>query len=196
MDDNVYSDEEILDDVDDKLLLIQATKRNLLPDLDECVSSVKDLAQPLKQAKLKKQKWGPEPLVDRPRRNMRDTRTISQKAIDLQKFKNLEAPTKGPGTSFTAFDHDYLSVIADKIDLSLGNNDVTTSFNIDCMISEEKDKSKDFEDKNPVVLLPINLEVETEMEDISSHPQNETKDTWSQVVQRSINAVKQNQVIK
>ena len=34
------------------------------------------------------------------------------------------------------------------------------------------------------------------MEDISSHPQNGTKDTWSQVVQRSINAVKQNQVIK
>ena len=196
MDDNVYSDEEILDDVDDKLLLIQATKRNLLPDLDECVSSVKDSAQPLKQAKLKKQKWGPEPLVDRPRRNMGDTRTISQKAIDLQKFKNLEAPTKGPGTSFTAFDHDYLSVIADKIDLSLGNNDVTTSFNIDCMINEEKDKSKDFEDKNPVVLLPINLEVETEIEGISSHPQNGTKDTWSQVVQRSINAAKQNQVIK
>ena len=139
---------------------------------------------------------GPEPLVDRPRRNMGDTRTISQKAIDLQKFKNLEAPTKGPGTSFTAFDHDYLSVIADKIDLSLGNNDVTTSFNIDCMINEEKDKSKDFEDKNLVVLLPINLEVETEIEDISSHPQNRTKDTWSQVVQRSINAAKQNQVIK
>ena len=196
MDDNVYSDEEILDDVDDKLLLIQATKRNLLPDLDECVSSVKDSAQPLKQAKLKKQKWGPEPLVDHPRRNMRDIITISQKAIDLQKFKNLEAPTKGPSTSFTAFDHDYLSVIADKIDLSLGNNDVTTSFNIDCMISEEKDKSKDFEDKNHVVLLTVNLEVETEMEDISSHPQNGTKDTWSQVVQRSINAAKQNQVIK
>ena len=55
---------------------------------------------------------------------------------------------------------------------------------------------RNFEDKNHVVLLPVNLEVETEIEDISSHPQNGTKDTWSQVVQRSINAAKQNQVIK
>jgi len=196
MDDSGYFDEERSEDASDKILLIQATKRNLLSELDCCVSSTEDTDQPIKQTMPKKQKWGPEPLVDRPRRNVGDNRTVSQKATDLQKFKNLEAPTKGPGTSFTAFDHDYLSVIADKIDLSLGNNDVTTSFNIDCMISEEKDKSKDFEDKNPVVLLPINLEVETEMEDISSHPHNETKDTWSQVVQRSINAVKQNQVIK
>ena len=93
MDDSGYSDEEKSEDAGDKVLLIQATKRNLLSELDCCVSSTEDTDQPIKQTMPKKQKWGPEPLVDRPRRNVGDNRTVSQKAIDLQKFKNLEALT-------------------------------------------------------------------------------------------------------
>ena len=193
MDDSGYSDEEKSEDAGDKVLLIQATKRNLLSELDCCVSSTKGTNQPIKETKPKKQKWGPEPLVDRPRRNVGDNRTVSQKAIDLQKFKNLEAPTKGPGTSFN---HEYLSDIADKIDLSQGKDKLTSSLIIDDMINEENSKSKEFENKNPEVLLPANLDVDLVTEDISSQPQNKAKDTWSQVVQRSINAAKQKQVIK
>ena len=196
MDDSGYSDEEKSEDAGDKILLIQATKRNLLSELDCCVSSTKDTDQPIKQTMPKKQKRGPEPLVDRPRRNVGDNRTVSQKAIDLQKFKNLEAPTKGLGTSFTSFNHEYLSDIADKIDLSLGKDKLTSSLIIDDMINEEKSKSKEFENKNPEVLLPANLDVDLVTEDISSQPQNKAKDTWSQVVQISINAAKQKQVIK
>ena len=63
------------------------------------------------------------------------------------------------------------------------------------MINEGKSKSKEFENKNPEVLLPANLDVDLVTEDISSQPQNKAKDTWSQVVQCSINAAKQKQVI-
>ncbi|PUZ51153.1 hypothetical protein GQ55_6G154600 [Panicum hallii var. hallii] len=49
------------------------------------------------QVKTKKQKWGPELFVDRPRRNTGDNRTIIQKAVKFKSYKNLEAPTKGTG---------------------------------------------------------------------------------------------------
>jgi len=196
MDDSGYSDEEKSEDAGDKILLIQATKRNLLSELDCCVSSTKDTDQPIKQTMPKKQKRGPEPLVDRPRRNVGDNRTVSQKATDLQKFKNLEAPTKGPGTSFTSFNHEYLSDIEDKIDLSLGNDKLTSSLIIDDMINEEISKSTEFENENPEVMLPANLDVESVTENISSQSQNKAKETWSQVVQCSIDAAKQKQVIK
>jgi hypothetical protein len=125
-----------------------------------------------------------------------DNRTVSQKAIDLQKFKNLEAPTKGPGTSFTSFNHEYLSDIEDKIDLSLGNDKLTSSLIIDDMINEEISKSTEFENENPEVMLPANLDVESVTKNISSQSQNKAKETWSQVVQCSIDAAKQKQVIK
>ena len=64
------------------------------------------------------------------------------------------------------------------------------------MINEEISKSTEFENENQEVMLPANLDVDLVTEDISSQPQNKAKDTWSQVVQSSINAAKQKQVIK
>ena len=64
------------------------------------------------------------------------------------------------------------------------------------MINEEISKSTEFENENPEVMLPANLDVESVTENISSQSQNKAKETWSQVVQCSIDAAKQKQVIK
>ena len=80
--------------------------------------------------------------------------------------------------------------------------------NIAQIIEEEIEKSTKFENDNPEVLLPTVLEIEKEMtpnpsinrehvdDHTNHHPQIKTKDTWSQVVQRSIDADNTKAIIK
>ncbi|RLN33988.1 hypothetical protein C2845_PM03G08240 [Panicum miliaceum] len=106
----------------EKLLIYTFTKRNLIPELEECVDTQKhnqNQGQPEKN-KTKKQKWGPALLCDRPRRSKDDGRTMLQKATDLKSYKNLEAYKKTQGNSFASLDADYLKHVSDSVHISLG----------------------------------------------------------------------------
>jgi hypothetical protein len=87
----------------------------------------------------KKQKWGPELLMERPRRNVGDNRTMLQKAADLKSYKNMEVPVKGAGNSFAILEPQYLAQIASNVGVSLGSNG--------CMKNDENTKSNLFKDQ-------------------------------------------------
>jgi hypothetical protein len=72
-----------------------------------------------------------------------------QEAADLKCVKNLEVPIKGAGNSFAALDSQYLALIADNIDISLGTDNHECLFNIDCLKDDENRKSARFEQEHP-----------------------------------------------
>jgi len=177
-----------------------STKRNLLSDLEECVTTQEKAIQKHNpQAKAKKVKWGPEPLMERPRRNIGDNRTITQKAANLKSFKNLDAPFKGTGNSFAALDPQHLSQITSIVGVSLGNDVNTVTSNINHMKQEENDKSNQFTNDFPEIMLPSSLEVESSAIGVNTCsttlvPENTSLQahlkpkSWSQIVQNSIDA--------
>jgi hypothetical protein len=120
MEEDSDSDGDMMELAGERTLLMASTKRKLIEELEECVTHPDENIWQNHQTKGKKQKWGPELLVERPRRNTGDNRTMIQKATDLKSFKNLEVPTRGAGNSFAALELGYLSCIADKVDISLG----------------------------------------------------------------------------
>jgi hypothetical protein len=157
------------------------------------------------QVKTKKQKWGPQLLVDRPRRNTGDNRTIIQKAVKFKSYKNLEAPTKGTGNSFAALDPQYLSQIASNVGVSLGNDTNAILSIINCIRKDENDRSNQFKEDYPKIALPFNLEVELPAAGVNTCPTTQVaedtslqiqlrKETWSQIVQKSIDANKEKNV--
>jgi len=136
-----------------------STKRNLLSDLEECVTTQEKAIQKHNpQAKAKKVKWGPEPLMERPRRNIGDNRTITQKAANLKSFKNLDAPFKGTGNSFAALDPQHLSQITSIVGVSLGNDANTVI------------QSNQFTNDFPEIMLPSSLEVESSAIGVNTCP--------------------------
>ena len=150
---------------------------------------------------MKKQKWGPELLTERPRRNPGDNRNILQKAAELKSYQNLEIPAIKTGNSFAVLDPHYLAQVSSKVGVSLGSNDTTILANIGSMIRDENTKSSLFKEEFPEILLPSKLEVDKSLfdnstcladqgyEDIIPQPLL-VQETWSQVVQKSIDAHK------
>ena len=117
----------------------------------------------------------------------------------------METTATLTGNSFAALDPHYLSQIAKNIGVSLGNNTVAVQFNIDSMKNDENSKSKQFCDEFPELLLPSNLEVDASLTQANTHnsahavkdinPQTATnKETWSEVLQKGIDANKQKNV--
>ena len=110
-------------------------------------------------------KWGPTQRVDRPRRHAEDGKTVLQRAEELVKYKNLEVAFKGnTGNSFALLDNDYLHTVAKQIDLSLGYDQPTALENVCLIKGAEILAVTSFEENNPDVLLPSNLDVAVNIE--------------------------------
>jgi len=192
------SDFEINDELTtaEKILLYSSTKRNLFSDLEICADTQEtQMDQPQDAVtKNKKQRWGPAPLCDKPRRGREDGRTMLQKAMDLKSYKNL-GTSKNQGNSFAVLDNEHLMHVAKSADISLGADIQHMTDNIDIMKSEEVKKCDNFIIDFPEIALPVNLECELDYSNVCSNKptslgpdhtqcsQMKADKTWSQVVQ-------------
>jgi len=167
------SDNEGGPDFDDNALAWQeelaAAGRNIYGDLMQCAEEEQEVklqwGQTEKQLKKEKVKWGPTQRVDRPRRHAEDGKTVLQRAEELVKYKNLEVAFKGnTGNSFALLDNDYLHTVAKQIDLSLGHDQPTALENVCLIKGAEILAVTSFEENNPDVLLPSNLDVDVNIE--------------------------------
>ena len=73
----------------------------------------------------------------------------------------MDAPSKGTGNSFAALDPQHLSQITSIVGVSLGNDANTVTSNINHMKQEENDKSNQFTNDFPEIMLTSSLEVES-----------------------------------
>lgn len=172
-----------------------STKRNLSLELEECVDTSVQQEGLKQEAQNKKQKWGLILLQERPRRHTEDGRTMLQKATDLKSFKNLDiAHERNPGISFNTLGNSHLHDIAVKVNINVGNTCQDALQNIDVLKHTEKMKCSTFIEANPGIALPVNLDLDHEVNaenqnNMSSEheiEQRSYKESWSQVVQRGI----------
>jgi hypothetical protein len=105
-------------------------------------------------------KWDPI-LVERPRRKGNDEVPMMEKAMELKRKRNLE-PLKG--NRFVVLQFDSLKQFAQDVHIKLGVDTTECDEFINKLIGEEKDKFINFALQNPDVLLPVNLDVELNVE--------------------------------
>ena len=91
------------------------------------------------------------------------------------KVKNLEVAFESKsGNSFALLNNNKLFEMASQVDLSVGSDNIVADDNISLMKSEEVNIIQLFEECNPEITLPINLDVAINSEDIP--PMNNNSD--------------------
>jgi hypothetical protein len=83
-----------------------------------------------------------------------------QRAMELKKRKNLE-PLKG--YSFAALQYENLQQLAMDVNLKLGTNAIEANSLVDYLVKEEKQNYKKFIGENSEILLPVNLDEDTDL---------------------------------
>lgn len=68
------------------------------------------------------------------------------------------------GNSFTAMQIDYLNQIAQDASIKIECDNEENVRLIDNLVKEEKNKQNQFLDENPDVMLPVNLDVEIDLQ--------------------------------
>lgn len=112
-----------------------------------------------KNGKRQKRKWGPTQRMDRPRRAPEDGRTMLQKAQDLIAAKNsMKGITNY--TSFASKSNDELINVVNSVNISLGSNTDVVNEKISLLKLKEIGDRSGFENRNPEVNLPSNLDVD------------------------------------
>jgi len=122
-----------------------------------------ELVQDKGNMNKRKKQWGPTQRVDRPRRFPEDGKTVLQRAKELKEQKNL---CKGTITTHS-FASESNSSLVDKgscVNVSLGENNEAVNRVIDCIRDKEIACRANFEDRNPEVNLPTDLEVDLNIE--------------------------------
>jgi hypothetical protein len=155
--------------------------------------------------KYKTEPWGPV-LVERHRRRNNSEDSMLQRAMDLKKKKNLEHTR---GNSFAVLQNDELNKVAMDVNIKIGKNLVESSRIIDNLVESEKNVYEKFVGENPEVLLPSNLEVDSELipnpvkEDgdldgcktpMGSLKEPDSSDLWTEVVKKGRNRYKNKRV--
>ena len=147
-----------------------------------------ELVQDKGNMNKRKKQWGPTQRVDRPRRFPEDGKTVLQRAKELKKkgvpsaesSRSVRGLGKGKakelkeqknlckGTITThSFASESNSSLADKancVNISLGENNEAVNRVIDCIRDKEIACRANFEDRNPEVNLPTDLEVDLNIE--------------------------------
>ena len=135
---------------------------------------------------------GPVLRTSRPRRFPEDGRTVTQKAIDYTKYRNLEIDYKS-GTSFAVLDNSHLSEIASNFCVKLGKDNSNVINTIEALKEKELASRDIFKDNNPEIFLPTSLNIEVQVQDFPPLPVNMSppdktplggnqERTWVQVV--------------
>jgi hypothetical protein len=129
------------------------------------VSSKPDLPVPPMAWKEKKQ-WGPVQATRMSSRIPRDGKSVTEKAQDLKKEKNLEIPkgnkTLGFSNSFAALDNHLLLGRAKNAGISLGIKTKNADSVIDKIKEGEIKRLEDFHLTNPASFLPKDISLSME----------------------------------
>lgn len=119
--------------------------------------------QILNKNQKRKTKWGPTLRIPRPRRGPDDGKTMLEKAQEPKKLKNQEKGKKKL-SSFAFERSSNLLKMANAVNISLGNNISTELEKVDSLKLKELADRSLFEDKNPEVTLPANLDTVLDIE--------------------------------
>jgi hypothetical protein len=123
-------------------------------------------AHPLPQNVTDKNKqWGPVVATRVSTRNRKDGRHTMQKAQELKRIKNLEVPNKGKKSSqnsFACLDDDVLISTAECSGINLSSSGCNINKNIAVIKNIELQRLDKFNQDNPEVFLPANIDVSGE----------------------------------
>lgn len=119
--------------------------------------------QILNKNQKRETKWGPTLRIPRPRRGPDDGKTMLEKAQEPKKLKNQEKGKKKL-SSFAFERSSNLLKMANAVNISLGNNISTELEKVDSLKLKELADRSLFEDKNPEVTLPANLDTVLDIE--------------------------------
>jgi hypothetical protein len=190
-DDENISENEIMED---------AEELACLQDLEIPDEAIIVEEQLMAKNQKRKPKWGPTLRVPRPRRHPEDGRTVMEKAQDLKKAKNLETGTKYK-SSFAFESTKNLLKKANSVNISLGTNTCLEIEKIESLKLKELNDRANFEENNPEVNLPVNLDITLSRDDflplnnVSAVPlkeQNELGDqSWVEIASKSCEKSKQ-----
>lgn len=151
--------EEELNSEDD---MMSMEKAGLVPSM--VAESFEPGEDGVKKTQKRKTGWGPIQRIPRPRRGVDDGRTMLQKAQDLKKMKNLEKRTNY-SSSFSFKSNSSLQNKAYSVGIELGKSDLVINNTIDGLKQKELDNLKTFEESNPEVNLPGDLNIEIDVEE-------------------------------
>lgn len=161
------SDEEL--EIGDDETMTEQEESYSLGDLTQADPTVEEKSEVMKEKEnqnkqKRKNKWGPNLRMPRPRRYLESGQTVMEKAQELKKFKNLEQGTK-PIASFAFESNESLLAKATSVKISFGIDTCATMDKIEHLKRKEIMSRTDFEDRNPEVNLPADLDVNLVTED-------------------------------
>jgi hypothetical protein len=150
-----------------------------------------------KKKPKKKEAWGPV-LVERQWRPQNQGETVMQKAMNMKKKQNLE-PVKG--NKFFVLDVDDWCQMASDVNINIGNDNKDKSSILNTLIVADQDRFERFVAQNPESVLPVNLDVDLEVESdplngqVASSPvspsdsikETNTSELWTEVVRKGKN---------
>jgi hypothetical protein len=151
----------------------------------------------------KKEKWGPI-LVERKRRGQDNGVPILKKAMDLKK-RNLESVQGNP---FATLQFENLNHIAVDVNLRFGSDSTESEYIINNLIKEDQQSYVKFVGENPETLLPIDLDLESDLGFANKEAENakdcdspapsvkdeESPPLWTEVVRRGKTKSRSNKI--
>jgi hypothetical protein len=153
------------DDMNMEDEMISLEEAGLIPSGEAEVLETDQVA--VRKNQKRKTGWGPIQRIPRPRRVPDDGKYVLQRAQELKQVKNLEKGTRH-SSSLAFASNTSLNIKAHTVGIELGMDDLAINNTIDGMKQKELDNLKNFEENNPEVNLPGDLNIDISFEDFPS----------------------------